>query len=120
MSNTIYKDISFKDVKCDILDEAEIEDIRLRCRYLRIIKKDKARNLIKHVCISLDIILKQRKYSLILTEAIDNYIYDILFRLADKNNISTISYIHSFINGYVRISSRGERLKLRNQIRRGK
>ncbi len=115
-SDSIYEQISDQnhDNQNKLFSDNEIDDIILRCRYLRIIKKNKAINLVKSVSTAINNILVKKNYNLILCEAIDNYIYDILFRLAEKRDINSISYIHSFVNGYVRISSRGEHLRLRN------
>ena len=111
--DSVMRDINRESKKAVIVESSsfsqnEIQDIILRCRYLRNLDKLEAAKLVVLVEFAIINFVTSKNISFVLVEAIDNYVYDILFRVAETHDIKTLSYIHSFINGFVRLSARGE------------
>jgi hypothetical protein len=91
----------------------DLEIIR-RCRLLRAYESDLA---LKYVITTRKVvlcILDKIKPRLFISGSVDQYLHDILFQECEKKNIATAGFIRTFINGYYRISNRGEYHKSRD------
>jgi hypothetical protein len=83
-------------------------DIILRCRLLRALKIDIA---LLHLNSMRDAIVEMyetEKPDVVFSETIDSFVMDLMFFECKKRNIPFIGLVSVFINGYVRISARGE------------
>ena len=94
------KDTSFSN---DIM-----ENIRLRCRFLRSIDKELAYSLIQKYTHGIREIFNKQKPDLVLAQIPDNYCMDIIQRIAVEHGSTLIHVIGEFIKGYSRLSLRGE------------
>lgn len=89
--------------------KSEIEDeIITRCRYLRNIDNSLARSLVNRLAVGLDNLFITTKVDFVLGGMIDCYTQDVLERIVLKHKKSYVSFVGHFINGYARITSRGE------------
>jgi hypothetical protein len=94
-------------------NEDEDEEIINRCRVLRLLKIDEARNKVTAMRRSITKALKSQAIDLVITELVDQYFHDILVREAKKLNILIVSPVQTFVNGYSRLTLYGE-----NQVSR--
>ena len=96
-----------------IEDNAENHETIQRCRVLRSINYEEA---LKHVCcmrMNIKKMLINENFDIVLSEAIDQFLEDILFQEANKLNLPCYGLIQCFINGYFRVTSYGEANYLR-------
>lgn len=98
----------YQDNKPVFFNNNDANDIYLRCRFLRKYPFEEAQMLINRMANGIMNIIQNNKPEIILAPLIDNYTLDILERISRKNNITYISFVGHFFNGYSRISSRGE------------
>ena len=89
-------------------DENENKEIIIRCRMLRLLKKDESSKIVSAMRDSIYEKLKSNQVDLIITEIVDQYFHDILVREAKKLNIKVIAPIQTFVNGYSRLTMYGE------------
>lgn len=97
------------DIDLDILD-----NIRLRCRFLRNIKRENAYDLIRKYYYGVSKAINEFKPDLILAQMPDNYCMDVIQRVAISKSIVVINMLELFIGGYSRITLRGERTDIRD------
>lgn len=90
------------------LETCSIEEIILRCRLLRNLKRQKALDLIKCAWNAWNIILDQLEPKYCLSITVDSYILDILARICDFRGIQFIGICNSPLNGLSLITERGE------------
>ena len=88
--------------------EELMEDIRVRCRFLRNQNKQFAYQLIAKYSVGIERVFDEYKPDLVLAQIPDNYCMDIIQREALKRNITVINMVGEFIKGYSRITLRGE------------
>ncbi len=98
----------YQDNRTAFFDNDVAYDIYLRCRFLRKYPFEEAQILINRMANGILEVIQNNKPEIILAPLIDNYTLDILERISRKNNITYISFVGHFFNGYSRISSRGE------------
>ena len=96
-----------------ISSDIDLEIIR-RCRLLRAYESKLALIYVAVTRKVVSYILDKIKPSLFISESVDQYLHDILFQECEKRNIKTAGFIRTFINGYYRVSNRGEYHKSRN------
>jgi len=84
------------------------QEIIARCRLLRSIPIKEAEFHLEYMRTSISEVLTSFSPDLILSETIDSYIMDLLEEQSSFRKIPFIGLVKSFINGYFRISSRGE------------
>ena len=70
-----------------VIDPKIINDIVLRCRYLSSINYYDASRYVRKMWLCIEDYLKNNKYDLILTPPVDNYVADILFKIASNLKI---------------------------------
>jgi hypothetical protein len=88
-------------------------DMIVRCRLLKTLSQDEA---LLHLNSMRDAIIEmfdQFQPELVISETIDAYIMDIFYDESRKRGIQFIGLVASFVNGYFRISARGEYHNLR-------
>lgn len=96
-----YKDKTFQ-------SNAEDEDIIIRCRLLRSLSTHEALLHLNSMRDAICNVIDELKPDYILSETIDSYIMDILYFESRKRAIPFIGLVTVFLNGYFRISARGE------------
>lgn len=98
------------------LDVITINEIYLRCRFLRTLPIEKATLLIKKMYGYIEYIFDSYEIETCIGSLVDNYTLDILERICCNKNIRYISMVPHFFNGYTRFSSRGERFNYIREV----
>lgn len=89
-------------------------EIILRCRLLRSLDEPTAIRHLTAMHDALSAMLDREKPDVLLCESIDQFLHDLLFREAERRGIAAYGLIRSFVNNYLRISTRGEYQKVRD------
>lgn len=84
------------------------EDIIIRCRLLRSIDKKDALLHLNAMREATREVFEEHDPDIVLSETIDSYIMDILYFESKERGIPFIGLVTVFVNGYFRISARGE------------
>lgn len=92
--------------------DAEIDMIK-RCRLLRAIELSEAKRHLYCMRSAIGEALDSIKPDLVLSETIDSFLMDLIYVESRKRNIQFIGLVPSFVNGYFRVTARGEYHKLR-------
>lgn len=108
ISEITYKQhVLFKEV-------LDIDEIILRCRALREISYAESRELIWRVAKFFDDYYNaHQELKLVVSLIVDNYVMDVMVRLAEHRNIEVIQLVGFFVPGYVRFTSKGLGVKIR-------
>lgn len=93
---------------------ADDDDVLLRCRLLRTLDEPTARRHVEAMRRAIREMLTRERPGAIICESIDQFLHDLLFREAAAVGIPAYGLIRSFVNGYFRVSERGEHIELRN------
>ena len=96
------------------LKEHEIDDIILRCRLLRNIPLYQAKILLYGVMSVIEKLFKQYEPKIVIGVTVDSYVIDLIRLYAEKKGVQYTGLIPSFLNGYCRITARGEYRKVRD------
>lgn len=105
------KSLDYKDPEC----LASMDDIICRDRSLVIMERSRAERIVMRFWNGSKRLFESKPFSYFYTLSIDCYEIDILLRLAEEFGVIPVSFLGSFINGYVWITLRGER----NALHRG-
>lgn len=97
-------------------DTNVMEEIRIRCRFLRRLEAEKAYRLIDRLANGLNAYLGEQRIDFIMGGLIDCYVQDVLHRVAVRHGILYVSFVGHFFNGYARISARGELNNLHRDV----
>ncbi|MGC9337353.1 MAG: hypothetical protein ACP5EQ_04590 [Candidatus Cloacimonadia bacterium] len=95
------------------INDLDREDIFLRCRLLRSLPENAAQTMFRAMEDSINSILDEVQPDIILGITVDSYVLDTLRICGQKRNIPYIGMVPVFINGYFRITARGELNKIR-------
>lgn len=106
----VYKGIS------STVTESDIDMIK-RCRLLRAIDLDEARKHLECMRSAISEAFDSIRPDLVLSETIDSFLMDLIYAESLKRDIKFIGLVPSFVNGYFRVTARGEYNKLRNPPR---
>lgn len=112
IGSALYKD----EPREHIFNTEEMMDIYLRCRFLRSLDIEKAFILINKMASYIDSLFRRNRFEYFIGHLIDNYTLDIIERISRRYGVKYISLVGHFINGYSRISSRGELNVVRGDI----
>jgi hypothetical protein len=86
----------------------KLEEIIFRDRYLRSIPVKNAKELIYTTSKFFINFFKNKKFDLIITYPVDNYITDIMIKIAEIYSIEARGLVTTFLEDYIRISTHGE------------
>ncbi|MCP4974589.1 MAG: hypothetical protein GY931_00380 [Maribacter sp.] len=103
-----YRREGLFDADC-LFDQSELADIVLRCRLLRSLDFEFSRLLVFAAASAINQCLQKYSPEFILSVTVDSYVIDILARLARRKNIEFIGLVPTFVDGYFRITERGEK-----------
>jgi len=93
----------------------DIQDIIIRCRGLREISYSESKSLILRTAKFFDeYFLKHRNLKLIVSLIVDNYVMDVMVRMAKYYQVEVIQLVGFFIPGYVRFTDKGIGIKVRD------
>ncbi len=91
-----------------LLPEEEMHDIIIRCRLLRNIDIKQARQLVNACYLSVKEVFNHVKPTHVIGLTVDSYVIDIIRYVSEEYGLKYWGVIGTFINGYSRISARGE------------
>lgn len=92
----------------ELYADLPIEDIIDRCRVLRALSGEVARDLIKRALAFCSIFFKENAMSTLIIFTIDRYTIDLMVRVAQRMGVEVIGVGGSFVKGTRRITLRGE------------
>jgi hypothetical protein len=90
------------------LTDEEVQDVIRRCRLLRSLDSDEALKFIVCMSKAIEQIFSEYEPSLGIGLTVDSYVIDLLRLRLDKINADYLGVIVSFVNGYFRLTARGE------------
>ncbi|MDI9391605.1 MAG: hypothetical protein QM402_09810 [Synergistota bacterium] len=96
-----------------VLPEEEINDIIIRCRFLRSIERSQAMRMIYAMWKAIEQILHECDPDIIIGMPIDSYVLDLMDRVARTQDKPYVEIVQSFIKGYSRFTHRGELVVIR-------
>jgi hypothetical protein len=94
-------------------DIESYENVIYRDRYLSNLSFHLAKRLINSAWFAIDEIFKEKDVHAFIGFPIDNYILDLIDRYCYRYNIPSINPVISFLEGFVRVTRRGEHVKTR-------
>lgn len=90
------------------LSAEELEEVRLRCRLLRMLPKAKAEAAAHAMAVALEEIIAEQKPTHYLSRMVDRYSNDLLDRLCRKHGIMVVTFVQGAFPTLTRLTSRGE------------
>lgn len=112
--SSYYNHVKNKSAKLTGLDE---DDFILRCRLLRSLSRDEARLHLYSTRDAIAKVLDELKPDLVISEVVDQFLIDLLRHECNQRSIPFYGLVVSFINGYFRITGRGEKSQIRNNVK---
>ena len=115
-----YFDLFYENFKLDEdvvqskFDKNEIDEIIKRCRLLRSLDYEIANKLIFSCERAIRHVIEINKPANVLSITIDSYILDVMERICIEIGIKFVGLVPVFLNGYFRVTSRGERNTVRD------
>ena len=94
-------------------ETAEERDMILRCRLLRMLGRDEALRHLRAMRQAIGEALDRERPDLVICESIDQFAMDLLRVESHARGVPFIGLIRTFVNGYFRISARGEFVRVR-------
>lgn len=91
------------------LTEGQVDDIIIRCRLLRALERPKALRLIKSALLSVESVFEKFSPDYVLSVTVDSYILHVLSIVCEQRKVEFIGIVPTFINGYFRITTTGEK-----------
>ncbi len=92
----------------ELITDEEIDDIICRCRTLRPMDYERAKRIVRRSFNGIYKLFEIKKFDYVLSLSIDNYLIDIIFRVAARFNVPVYSFVGTFVKGYIRFTLRGE------------
>ena len=107
--NNFYRNLENEKIylKSNISNK-KVNEIIERDRMLRNINRNLSIKLINSMYQAIEKVLTQFKPKIVLSMAIDSYVLDLLYLICKKKKIKYVGLIASCINGYFRITAKGE------------
>ncbi|NQD79939.1 hypothetical protein HP436_07045 [Pseudomonas sp. CrR14] len=93
------------------LDSSLVNDLIARCRLLRSLEKTEAERHLRAMALAITASFETHKPVMVLSLTVDSYVMDLLRVIAGNKNIKFVALIGTFVNGFYRLSSRGEPTK---------
>lgn len=87
----------------------DVDEIILRCRYLRNLKKSDAVRTVYSTFKAIESSVDRYAPEYAISITIDSYVTDIMQRVFERRGLIWIGIVASPVNGYFRVTSRGER-----------
>lgn len=98
------------------LDNDVVEDIICRDRYLRLLPAESAARIVRRFWNGVDRLFYCNNYRYVLLHPIDCHVQDIIERVARAHGVMPISFVGSFIGGYIKFTLRGEGVDIRDEV----
>jgi hypothetical protein len=104
----LRKAASRHDFNLPDVSESELADVIKRCRLLRKLPSNEARRHVWAMGVAIAEALDKYRPALVLSLTVDSYVMDLLRLLAQARDVQFTAFIGTFVNGYYRVSARGE------------
>ncbi|UTW07490.1 capsular biosynthesis protein [Pseudomonas benzenivorans] len=98
---------NIREVEADITAD-EAQDMIVRCRLLRKLPFFVAQKHLFAMAAAIKGILERKKPQVVLSLTVDSYVIDLLRHLSVRQGVRFVALVPSFVNGYFRVTSRGE------------
>lgn len=89
--------------------DEDIEDIIRRCRLLSSINRPRALKMIFSAFRAIERVLDDFKPRYVMSVTVDSFIIDLLARVSRMKEVRFLGLVTTFVNGYFRITERGEK-----------
>jgi hypothetical protein len=90
----------------------DFDRIVMRCRYLRSLDPDVALLRAKAMTLAIERIVDKYKPDVVFGMVMDSYILDIVDQVMRERNSQYVGFLNNMINGYSRLTARGELIQL--------
>ena len=90
------------------LTAVDYHSIITRCRYLRHVAYDEAVRMVNSMWVTMDDIIGEQQPDVILGQVMDSYVSDVCDRVARQYDRCYSGFLNNMVNGYSRLTSRGE------------
>lgn len=107
LAEAYYRYVDGAEDLADWADQADSEVI-LRCRLLRSFQLSYAHRHVRALRRAARELLVAERPDIFICNTVDQFVHDIFFQEARQLGVATYGMIQSFVNGYFRISERGE------------
>ena len=91
------------------LESSQLDDVILRCRLLRALPVTQAEAMVYAAESAIRAILAREAPDVILSITVDSYILHLLELISGELDIPFVGLVPSFVNGYFRVTTRGEK-----------
>ena len=105
----LAKEIDFS--KFNISHET-VNEIILRCRLLRSLDRSTSYRMIAAMLLSVREVFESTKPDLFISLTVDSYVMHIMSHVSKERNITYFGFVPNFINGYFRLTEKGEYRRL--------
>lgn len=92
----------------DGVSKREVEDIIIRCRLLRSISAEEAKRHVWAMGSAIADAFERYNPKIVISLTVDSYVMDLLRLISENKKVQFIGVIGTFVNGYYRVSARGE------------
>ena len=93
-------------------NEFDFDRIVIRCRYLRSLDQDAARLKAQAMTLAVERIIHKYQPDVIFGMVMDSYVLDIIDLVMRARNSQYVGFLNNMINGYSRLTARGELIQL--------
>lgn len=90
----------------------DFNGIILRCRYLRSLSPKRAYANAQAMCLAIERIIQEYDADVVFGMVMDSYVLDIIDQVMRSKNSQYVGFLNNMINGYSRLTSRGELIQL--------
>lgn len=106
--SNLKRAVQKKSLELDSISEAEIDDVINRCRLLRNLTINNARRHVWAMGTAIGDAFDRCCPKLVLSLTVDSFVMDLLRLTAQARGVRFFGFIGTFVNGYYRLSARGE------------
>lgn len=107
-----YRQRSF-DASWMSLTAGELDNLIICCRFLRNIPRERAERFVTAMAVSVRQVFERHHPQAVLSLTVDHYGMHLLAMACERRGIPFVGIVTSFLNGYFRVTTTGERLALR-------
>jgi hypothetical protein len=86
----------------------DVDNVVTRCRYLRHIDKTKAVKKVKAMTLAIENIVDELEIDIVFGMVMDSYVLDLFDLVMRQRNSQYVGFLNNMLNGYSRLTSRGE------------
>jgi len=104
--NDIKAGLDAPDLKVDL------SGVVRRCRYLRSLDRTKAQEKVVAMTLAVERIVKKYEIDIVFGMVMDSFVLDVFDQVLRQKNSQYLGFLNNMVNGYSRLTSRGELIRL--------